>query len=136
MVERAGEGLLNRRQLLGVAGAVAGTACLANDTHADSHTSGGPPQIVRVVTVSYSPPFHDHKKEGINLDPIREMTAKVAREKPDFVCYPEACACIGGGFGKGIESAPERGPFVEAIGRIAKEFDTALIVPFLEREGN
>lgn len=126
--------LLNRRQLLGVAGSVAGTAMLSSNSQAES-SSQTPPQIVRVVTVSYSPPFHDHRSQGIDLAPLREMTAKVAREKPDFICFPEACACIGAGFIKGIETAPELSPYVETVGKIAREFNTALVVPFIEREG-
>jgi len=129
------DGLLNRRQLLGVAGTAAGTAFLARDGQGEEQIEKLP-QIVRVVTVSYSPPFHDHRKNGVNLEPLREMTAKVAREKPDFICYPEACSCIGGGFGKGVETGPELEPYVEAVGKIAREFNTALIVPFIERDGD
>lgn len=127
-------GLLNRRQILGVAGAAAGSTFLSADARAASDPPALP-QSVRVVTVSYAPPFHDHKAKGVNLEPLREITAKVAREKPDFVCFPEVCACIGDGFTKGIQSAPELGPYVEAVGKIAREFNTALIVPFIEREG-
>jgi predicted amidohydrolase len=88
---------------------------------------------VRVAAVSFVPPFHDHRRHGVKLDAFHDHLTKVAREKPDFVCFPEVCACIGGGLPKGIESAPELEPFVEAVGKLAREFNTALVVPFLER---
>ena len=64
------------------------------------------------------------------------MTAKVAKERPDFVCYPEGCACVAKGFAKGIEVAPELGPYVDAVGEIAREFNTAIVAPFIERRGS
>lgn len=88
---------------------------------------------IRVAAVSFVPPFHDHRRHGVKLDGFREILAKVAKEKPDFVCFPEVCACIGGGMSKGVESAPELEPFVESVGKLAREFNTALVVPFLER---
>ncbi len=91
---------------------------------------------VRVVAVSYSMPFHDHRQSGVNLEALREKTAEVAKEHPNFVCYPEVCACIGGGFSKGIASAPELEPFVAEVGKIAREFNTAMVVPFIERDGD
>jgi predicted amidohydrolase len=89
----------------------------------------------RVVAVSFTPPFHDHRSAGVDLTALREMTAKVARERPDFVCYPEACTCIAKGFKTGIEVAPELGPYVRELGKIARECNTALVAPFLERDG-
>jgi predicted amidohydrolase len=89
--------------------------------------------VVRVAAVSYTPPFHDHRAAGVNLEALRDMTAQVALERPDFVCYPECCASIAAGFEKGIESAPELEPYVAEVGKIAREFDTALVAPFLER---
>ena len=88
---------------------------------------------VRVAAVSYSMPFHDHRSAGVNLQALRDMTAQVARERPDFVCYSEGCASLGGGREKGIESAPELEPYVAEVGKIAREFNTALVAPFLER---
>ena len=89
--------------------------------------------VVRVAAVSYSPPFHDHRSAGVNLQALRDMTAQVAREKPDFICYPEGCTCVGQGFEKGIEIAPEREPHIAEVSKIAREFNSAMIVPFLER---
>ena len=41
-------------------------------------------QIIRIAAVSYSPPFHDHRKLGVNLSAIREVVLKVAaQERPD-----------------------------------------------------
>lgn len=88
---------------------------------------------VRVAAVSYAPPFHDHRKAGVNLQALRDMTAKVAKERPDFICYPEGCTCVAGGFEKGIEVAPELEPHVAEVSKIAREFNTAIIAPFLER---
>src|SRR5262245_13575163 len=88
---------------------------------------------IRIAAVSFVPPFHDHRRNGVKLDGVRDILAKVAKEKSDFVCFPEVCACIGAGMAKGIESAPELEPFVEAVGKLAREFNTALAVPFLER---
>lgn len=90
-------------------------------------------QIIRVAAVSFVPPFHDHRRQGVKLDPFRDVLVKLAKGKPDFVCFPEVCACIGAGLPKGIDSAPDLTPFVEAVGKLAREFNTALVVPFLER---
>jgi predicted amidohydrolase len=92
--------------------------------------------FVRVAAVSYSMPFHDHRGAGVKLSALRDMTAQVAKEKPDFICYPEVCTCIGGGFKKGIAAAPELQPYVAEVAKIAREFNTALIAPFIEREGD
>ncbi|MDB5390614.1 MAG: nitrilase, partial [Planctomycetaceae bacterium] len=81
----------------------------------------------------YALPFHDHRKSGVNLQALREMTAKVAKERPDFICYPEGCTCVGAGFEKGVATAPDLEPYVAEVGKIAKEFNTAIIAPFLER---
>src|SRR5262245_64736426 len=88
---------LNRRQLLGAVSAVAGAAALAKDAPAAPTTPNR--TVVRVATVSYTPPFHDHRASGVDLRALREMTARVARERPGFVCYPEGCARFPGGFG-------------------------------------
>jgi predicted amidohydrolase len=80
-------------------------------------------------------PFHDHRAAGVNLQPLRETTAQVARERPDFICYPEVCTCIAGGFEKGIKSAPELEPYVAEVAKIAREFNAAIVAPFIERSG-
>lgn len=124
---------ISRRRVLAAMAVTAGA--LARPGRAAAEPSAAPQTkcSIRVAAVSYSPPFHDHRSKGVNLDAVREMTAKVAKERPDFICFPEACACIGGGFDKGIETAPELEPFVAEMGKIAREFDTALVLPFLER---
>ncbi|MFO0892745.1 MAG: carbon-nitrogen hydrolase family protein [Isosphaeraceae bacterium] len=125
---------MNRRQILGVVGAVAGARVLSREASAapvlkDRCTA-------RVAAVSFTPPFHDHRSRGVDLSALREMTAKVARERPDFVCYPEACACIAKGIEKGIEVAPELEPYVDAVGKLAVEFNAAIVAPFIERGGD
>ncbi|MBI3863380.1 MAG: carbon-nitrogen hydrolase family protein [Planctomycetia bacterium] len=121
---------LNRRQILGAAGAVGAMALTTSLTAAAQDAKK---TSVRIAAVSYAPPFHDHRATGVNLQALREMTAQVARERPDFVCYPEACTCVARGFEKGIETAPEREPYVAEVGKIAKEFQLAIVAPFLER---
>jgi predicted amidohydrolase len=140
---------LNRRQALGAVGAAAGALALAPEaaiaapggdaapagdaTRAAESSPGAGRCSVRVVAVSSGLPFHDHRGSGVNLDPLRQVMEQIARERPDFVCFPEICACGAGGFDKGIEIAPEIEPYAEAVGRIAREFDTALVVPLIER---
>src|SRR3954451_19095558 len=97
----AKESRLNRREVLGAVGAVAGAQVLSRDAAAAQGLKAG--CTARVVAVSYTPPFHDHRSAGVNLSALRDMTAKVAKEKPDFVCYPEGCASVAKGFAKGIE---------------------------------
>jgi predicted amidohydrolase len=88
---------------------------------------------IRVAAVSFAPPFHDHRRQGVDLRAFRDILQRVAKEKPDFICFPEVCACIGGGLAKGVESAPELEPFVAEVGKLAREVGAALVVPFLER---
>ncbi len=90
-------------------------------------------RIIRLAAVSYIPPAHDHRKDGVNLDPLREVVGKVMRDRPDFVVFPEGCACIAGGFPKAIAGAPELEPYAEAVGMLAREFGVNLVVPFVER---
>lgn len=126
---------LSRRQILGAVGAAAGAIAVVR--HASAAPEAAKPAhrscFVRVAAVSYAPPFHDHRKAGVNLQALRDMTAKVAKERPDFICYPEGCTCVAGGFEKGIEVAPELEPHVAEVGKVAREFNTAIIAPFLER---
>jgi predicted amidohydrolase len=89
--------------------------------------------IIRLAAVSYVPPAHDHHGKGVDLGPIREVVLRVAKDRPDFISFPEICACAGGGRGQGVRSAPELEPFAAAVGKLAREVKAALIVPFLER---
>jgi predicted amidohydrolase len=88
---------------------------------------------IRLAAVSFVPPAHDHLKQGVNLRPLREVVMGVARDQPDFICFPEVCACIGGGLAAGIKAAPELEPFVAEVGKLAREVQAALVVPFFER---
>jgi predicted amidohydrolase len=90
-------------------------------------------RTVRIAAVSYTSPFHDHRKQGVDLRPLREVLLRVAKDRPDYVCFPEVCACIGGGLAKGVESAPDLEPFVAEVGKLAREVGAALVVPLLER---
>jgi predicted amidohydrolase len=88
---------------------------------------------VRLAAVSFVPPAHDHHRRGVDLTSLRAEILKVAKDRPDFICFPEACACIKEGWERGINYAPELGPFVAAVGELAQEAGVALVVPFLER---
>ncbi len=90
-------------------------------------------RTVRLAAVSYTPPAHDHRRRGVNLGPIREVVRKVARDKAEFICFPEVCACIGGGLARGVDAAPELEPFAAEVGKLAREVGINLVVPFLER---
>ena len=123
--------LLNRRHVLGAVGAAAGAVALTREASAAPAPANK--CFVRVAAVSYSMPFHDHRANGVNLQALRDMTAQVAKERPDFICYPEVCTCIGKGFEKGLQTAPELEPYVAEVGKIAREFNAAIVAPFLER---
>jgi predicted amidohydrolase len=90
-------------------------------------------RILRLAAVSYAPPAHDHHRQGVDLGALRTVVLRVARDRPDFICFPEICACSGGGMAQGIKSAPELEPFAAAVGKLAREAGAALVVPFLER---
>jgi hypothetical protein len=90
-------------------------------------------RTIRLAAVSFTPSAHDHRRKGVNLGPIRDIVKRVARDRPDFICFPEVCACIGGGLARGLDAAPELGPFVAEVGKLAREVKAALIVPLLER---
>lgn len=127
---------ISRRQVLGAVGAAAGAMALAGEGRAAPEapmTAASTKCSIRVAAVSYNPPFHHHRAAGVNLQALRDMTAKVATDRPDFICYPEACTCVGQGFEKGVETAPELEPYAAEVGKIAREFNTAIIAPFLER---
>lgn len=89
-------------------------------------------KIVRVAGVSFVPPPHDHRKQGVDLKAVREVVLKVAKEKPDFICFPEICACAGP-FKQSLERAPELEPFVAEVSKLARQVNAALVVPLLER---
>jgi predicted amidohydrolase len=88
---------------------------------------------IRLAAVSYALPPHDHRADGVNLKALREVVLRVAKDKPDFICFPEICACSGPVLPKVVKTAPDLEPFVAEVGKIAKEVNIALIVPFLER---
>lgn len=128
----------SRRELLSAGvlatGAVLGRTAVASEpsttTAADA---GGRNCFVRVAAVSWNPPAHDHRGKGVDLSAVREMTAQVMRDRPDFICYPEICACAAGGMKAGIAAAPELEPYVAEVAKIAREFQVALVLPFIER---
>lgn len=127
---------LSRRQVLSAVGAAAGAMALVREGVTAPEvpaTSASAKCSIRVAAVSYNPPFHNHRAAGVNLQALRDMTAKVAKDRPNFICYPEACTCVGQGFQKGVDTAPELEPYVAEVSKIAREFNTAIIAPFLER---
>ena len=99
-----------RRQMLAAAGAAAGAVAVARQAQGAAPDEGPPSRtVVRVAAVSYTMPFHDHRAAGVNLQPLRDMTAQVARERPDFICYPEIC-CSTGRCGTALRSSWPTGP--------------------------
>jgi predicted amidohydrolase len=91
-------------------------------------------KMIRLAGVSYAPPAHDHHGKGVDLSAVRDMALKVAREsRPDFICFPEICACSAHPFELGLKYAPELEPFAAAVGKLAREVNAALVVPFIER---
>jgi predicted amidohydrolase len=124
---------MSRRQALGAVTVAAGAFAVPREVAAAPAANNK--QVVRVAAVSYGMPFHDHRAKGVDLSALREMTAKVAKDRPDFICYPEICTCGAGGFEKGLQIAPELEPYAAEVGKIAREFNTAIVAPFIERQG-
>jgi predicted amidohydrolase len=92
-------------------------------------------RTIRIAAVGYVPPPHDHHGKGVKLDPLAEVIRRVAREEtPDFICFPEMCACAGP-LEQAMRHAPALEPFVAVVGMLAREARAALIVPTLERAG-
>jgi hypothetical protein len=89
-------------------------------------------RILRLAAVSSIPAMHDHRDKGVDLGGVRDLIKRVIKDKPDFICFPEACACIGGGLARGVKQAPDLEPFAGELAKLAKEFEVALVVPFLE----
>jgi predicted amidohydrolase len=89
--------------------------------------------MLRLAAVSLVPPAHDHRGKGVSLAGLRPTVLEVAKDRPDVICFPEACACIGAGLAKGVQYAPELEPFAAEVGKLAREVNAALVVPFLER---
>lgn len=90
---------------------------------------------VRVAAASFALPFHDHRGAGVNLEAMREVLGRLAPYRPNFICFPEGCASLANRE-RAQECAPEMAPYAAAVGRLAREFDTALIIPCYERCGD
>jgi predicted amidohydrolase len=89
-------------------------------------------RIVRLAAVSYAPSAHDHHSKGVDLRPLRDVALRVAKDKPDFICFPEICGCSGP-LAQVVKFAPELDPFVAEVGKIAREVNATMVVPLLER---
>ncbi|MBY0525375.1 MAG: carbon-nitrogen hydrolase family protein [Gemmataceae bacterium] len=90
-------------------------------------------RTIRLAGVSFRPPSVDHSK-GVNLAAVRDIVQQVARDKPHFIAFPELCACPGN-VETAVRNAVELKPFVEEVGKLAREVGIALVVPFAERDG-
>lgn len=90
-------------------------------------------RTIRLAGVSFAPPPLDHSK-GVNLAPFRNIVHEVAHDKPHFICFPELCACGPGTDKK--RNAVELKPFVEELGKLAREVKSALVLPFAKRSGD
>lgn len=87
---------------------------------------------LRFAAVSYRPSHVDHSK-GIDITSIRNVVHEVAKDQPNFICFPEICACAGGGVAGAVRNAVELKPYVEEVGKLAREVGIALVIPFTER---
>jgi predicted amidohydrolase len=92
-------------------------------------------RTIRLAAVSFTPPAIDHTK-GINLAALRTIIHEVAAEKPNFICFPELCACGSGGGAAGfVQRAVPLKPFADEVGKLAREVGIALVVPVAEKAG-
>lgn len=92
-------------------------------------------RTIRLAAVSFVPPAVDHSG-GVNLAPFRDVIHEVVeQDKPNFICFPELCACGPGGVAAATRHAVELKPFVEEVGKLAREVKTALVIPVAERAG-
>jgi hypothetical protein len=89
---------------------------------------------IRLAAVSFRPEQVDHSK-GINLSAVGRLVEEIASDKPDFICFPELCACAGGGVAGAVRNAVEHKPFVEEVSKPARAVGAALVIPFAERSG-
>ena len=115
-MNRNSKSTVNHRQLLGAVGAAAGAVALVLEAAAAPPANPGNQFFARVAAVRYSMPFHDHRANGVNLQALRKRTVLVAKERPDYVCYPEVGTCIGKGFEQGMKTAPELEPYAAVVG--------------------
>lgn len=90
-------------------------------------------RIVRIVAASFMPPAHDHYGKGVDLSAVRDVAQEIMRDRPDFICFPELCACYGSGLDLAKQYAPEIEPYAQAVGQLARELNVNLVVPLLER---
>ena len=91
-------------------------------------------RTLRLAAVSFRPSTVDHSR-GINLSAVRNLVHEVAIDKPHFICFPELCACVGGGAAGAVKNAVELKPFAAEAGKLAREVGIALVIPFAERAG-
>ena len=61
-------------------------------------------RTVRVAAVSFRLNNVDHSK-GVNLASVRDVVHEGAADKPNFICFPEICACAGGGVAGAVKNA-------------------------------
>jgi predicted amidohydrolase len=83
-------------------------------------------RLMRLAAVSAIPPAYDYKA-------LRDIILKVAKDKPDLIAFPEMCACASGGWRNNLKAAPELPAYAEEIGKLAREVNSALVVPFAEK---
>ena len=72
-------------------------------------------RIVRIAAASFMPPAHDHYGKGVDLSAIREVAQEIMRDRPDFICFPELCACYGSGLDLAKQYAPELEPYASTM---------------------
>src|SRR4051812_19474885 len=86
----------------------------------------------RIAAISFTP-----SAPGISGGPpfqaIRDVVHEVAKDRPHFICFPEICASLGRDLNAAVRDAFDLPPFVEEIGKLAREVNAAVVVPLLER---
>ena len=90
-------------------------------------------KVVRVIASSVSPSFRASGETKMSFSGLREQVLRIAPDKPDFLCFPEMCACLAPTIKEGVKNAVEVEPYAAEIGKIAREVNCALIVPMIER---
>lgn len=94
----------------------------------------------RVLSVALHNPSDEtdpEKRTSINLDNVLALLEHASMYDPDFVCFPEATlhhATRGDGLLEEV-AEPIPGPATQAVGRMARELDSYVLLPMYERNG-
>src|SRR5687768_9735502 len=91
-------------------------------------------RTVRLAAVSWVPTAR--AADGrFDFAALRNVVHEVAKDRPNFICFPEICAALGQDRAAAVKGADDLKDFAEEVGKIAREVQAALLVPLLERAG-